>query len=195
MSDLNKIILDAFHLSHQVAKDFFSDPAAIESVATFAKALAHALQSGNKALSCGNGGSLCDSMHFAEELTGRFHKNRKALPAIAISDSSHITCTANDYGYDQVFSRYVEAHGNKGDVLLALSTSGNSPSIIEAVKTAKEQGVYTVGLLGKTGGKLKALVDLPICVPAQTSDRIQEIHIQIIHITIQLVENILFPNL
>ena len=134
---------------------------------------------------------MCDAMHFAEELTGRFRNNRRSLPAVAIADASHITCTGNDYGFDAIFSRYVEGVGVKGDVLLGISTSGNSPNVINAVNSAKEKGMTTVSLLGKNGGKLKELVDLPIIVPAETSDRIQEVHIKIIHIVIEMTEKLL----
>ncbi len=134
---------------------------------------------------------MCDAMHFAEELTGKFRNERRSLPAIAISDPSHITCTANDFGFEAIFSRYVEGLGNSGDLLLGLSTSGNSPNIINAVKAAKKKNIFTVGLLGKSGGDLKDLVDLPIIAPAETSDRIQEIHIKIIHIAIEAMEVLL----
>ena len=146
-------------------------------------------------MSCGNGGSMCDAMHFAEEWTGRFRGNREAVPAIAFSDPSHLTCIANDFGYDEVFARQVEAHGREGDLLVALSTSGNSPNVLRAVEVARARGVTSVGLLGKGGGKLKSLVDIPIVVPlASTSDRIQELHIKVLHIVIEAVERRLFPN-
>lgn len=144
--------------------------------------------------SCGNGGSMCDAMHFAEELTGRFRKERKPLAAMAINDSSHITCVSNDYGYDFIFSRYLEAWGNKGDILLAISTSGNSPNVILAVEAAKKRGMKVVGLLGKGGGKLKDMVDLSIVVDSIISDRIQEVHIKCIHIFIEGIERKLFPE-
>ena len=134
---------------------------------------------------------MCDAMHFAEELTGRFRNDRISLPAVAISDPSHITCTANDYGFDAIFSRYIEGMGNEGDLLLAISTSGNSPNIIQAVKAASSGKIFSIGLLGKSGGALREMVDLPITVPGNTSDRIQEIHIKIIHIVIETVESIL----
>jgi D-sedoheptulose 7-phosphate isomerase len=137
---------------------------------------------------------MCDAMHFAEEWTGRFRKDRAALPAIAFSDPSQLTCIANDFGYDEVFARSVEAYGKKGDLLVALSTSGDSPNVLRAIETAKKKGITTVGLLGKGGGKARALVDVPIIVPlATTSDRIQEIHIKVLHIVIEAVERELFP--
>ena len=138
---------------------------------------------------------MCDAMHFAEEWTGRFRGNRAAVPAVAFSDPSHLTCIANDFGYDEVFAREVEAYGKPGDLLLAISTSGNSPNVLRALEVAKEKGVTTVGLLGKGGGEMLERVDIPILVPrAQTSDRIQEVHIKIIHITIESVERELFPE-
>lgn len=152
------------------------------------------IRSGGRILSCGNGGSMCDSMHFAEELTGRFRKDRAPIAAMAMGDASHMSCVANDYGYDFVFSRYVEAWGRKGDALLAISTSGNSPNIIKAVESAKTTGMKTIGLLGKNGGKLKEMVDIPLIVPNNISDRIQEIHIKMIHIMIEGIERQLFPE-
>jgi D-sedoheptulose 7-phosphate isomerase len=152
------------------------------------------LKNGGKIISCGNGGSMCDAMHFAEELTGRFRKERKPLAAMAINDPSHLTCVSNDYGYDFVFSRYVEAWGNKGDVLLAISTSGNSPNVLLAVEAAKKKGMKVVGLLGKGGGKLKDMVDVAIVVDSSISDRIQEVHIKCIHIFIEGIERSLFPE-
>jgi len=144
--------------------------------------------------SCGNGGSMCDAMHFAEELTGRFRKERKPLAAMAINDPSHLTCVSNDYGYDYVFSRYIEAWGNKGDVLLAISTSGNSPNVLLAVEAAQKKGMKVVGLLGKGGGKLKDMCDVSLIVDSNISDRIQEVHIKCIHIFIEGIERSMFPE-
>jgi D-sedoheptulose 7-phosphate isomerase len=148
-----------------------------------------AVKSGKKIFSCGNGGSMCDAMHFAEELTGRFRDDRRALPAIAISDASHLTCAANDYGFEGIFSRYLEGLGNAGDVLLAISTSGNSANILRAAETARARGMKVVALTGKTGGKLASLADAEVRVAHQGySDRVQEIHIKVIHILIQMIE-------
>ena len=150
----------------------------------------NALRNNGKIISCGNGGSMCDAMHFAEELTGRFRDDRRALPAMSISDPSHISCTANDYGWDHVFSRYVEAHGNEGDVLLAISTSGNSPNVLKAAEAAKQAGMSVVGLTGKDGGALAALCDAEVRVPhSGYADRIQEIHIKAIHALIDHIES------
>ena len=147
------------------------------------------LQNGGKIISCGNGGSMCDAMHFAEELSGRYRENRKALAAIAISDPGHLSCVSNDFGYNAVFSRYLEAMGKPGDILLAISTSGNSENIIQAVNTAKSLGMITILLSGKDGGKLKGQTDQEIIVPHfGYADRIQEIHIKIIHALIDYIE-------
>ena len=144
--------------------------------------MANALKKGNKIISCGNGGSMCDAMHFAEELSGRFRDNRKGLAAVSISDPSHITCVGNDYGFDYIFSRYLEALGQEGDILLGISTSGNSKNVILAVEKAKELGIKTIVLTGKSGGKLADLAELEIRAPfSQYADRAQEIHIKIIH--------------
>lgn len=181
----------AFLDAQRVLDTFIQSDANLELVTRLAEKTASTIRSGNKIISCGNGGSMCDAMHFAEELTGRFRNDRASLPAIAISDPSHITCTGNDYGFDSIFSRYVEGLGNPGDMLLGISTSGNSDNIIKAVQAAKEKGMFTVGLLGKDGGNLKDLVDLAIIIPGRTSDRIQELHIKIIHVTIEVVEKLL----
>lgn len=151
--------------------------------------MANAIKKGNKLISCGNGGSMSDAMHFAEELTGLFRDERPTIPAVSISDPSHITCTANDYGFDEIFSRYIEAHGKEGDVLLAISTSGNSQNIINAATTGKKQGMKIVALTGKNGGKLAGMSDIEIRAPhSGYSDRIQEIHIKIIHALIHFIE-------
>jgi len=151
--------------------------------------LVNAFQNGNKVLTCGNGGSHCDAMHFAEELTGRYRDNRPALPAIAISDPSHLSCVSNDYGFEYVFSRFVEGIGQKNDILVGISTSGNSKNVIRAVEAAQKKGMKTLLLLGKDGGKLKDKSDVEIIVPHfGYADRIQEIHIKIIHIFILLIE-------
>jgi D-sedoheptulose 7-phosphate isomerase len=186
-----KLIKNSFGEAQNILSSFCQEPENFELVAQFAREMAACIQRGNKILSCGNGGSMCDAMHFAEELTGRFRHDRNPLPAISISDPSHITCTGNDYGFDSIFSRYVAGVGKKGDLLLAISTSGNSVNIIKAVKAAKQKGIFSVGLLGMDGGKLQDLVNLPLVVPAETSDRVQEVHIKIIHIAIEVTEKIL----
>lgn len=185
----------AFEQASETLQAFLADETCIRGVERFADAAGATLKSGGLLMSCGNGGSMCDAMHFAEEWTGRFRGDRAALAAIAFSDPSHLTCVANDFGYDEVFAREVEAYGKQGDLLLAISTSGNSPNVIRACEVARQRGVTVVGLLGKGGGKMLELVDIPIIVPkATTSDRIQEIHIKVIHITIETVERKLFPE-
>ncbi len=172
-----------------VLEKFIADPNNLHNIEKAARIIAESIEQNGKVISCGNGGSHCDAMHFAEELTGRYRENRKSLPAIAISDVSHISCTANDFGYDYVFSRFIEGLGNQGDVLLGLSTSGNSQNIINAVEAAKEKGMKTIVLTGKDGGKLAGLADLEIRVPHfGYADRIQEVHIKVIHILMMLIE-------
>jgi D-sedoheptulose 7-phosphate isomerase len=151
--------------------------------------MVESLKNKGKILSCGNGGSMCDSMHFAEELTGRYRENRQPFAAISISDASHVSCVSNDYGYKYIFSRYVDALANQGDVLLAISTSGNSENVIEAILKAKEKGCKVIGLTGKDGGKMSALVDVEIRAPHSVyADRAQEIHIKVIHSLIDYIE-------
>ncbi|WP_070968513.1 D-sedoheptulose 7-phosphate isomerase [Vibrio sonorensis] len=172
-----------------VLNKFLSDENNISQIEAAAKLIADSFKQGGKVLSCGNGGSHCDAMHFAEELTGRYRENRPGYPGIAISDPSHLSCVSNDFGYDFVFSRYVEAVGAKGDVLFGLSTSGNSGNILNAIDAAKAKGMKTIALTGKDGGKMAGLADIEIRVPHfGYADRIQEIHIKIIHIVIQLIE-------
>jgi D-sedoheptulose 7-phosphate isomerase len=169
--------------------DFLKDDRHIQSIEDAAKLIADSFKAGGKVLSCGNGGSHCDAMHFAEELTGRYRDNRPAYPAIAISDPSHLSCVSNDFGYDFVFSRYIEALGNKGDVLLGISTSGNSANIIRAIDAAHAKGMKVIVLTGKEGGKMAGTADVEIRVPHfGYADRIQEIHIKAIHILILLIE-------
>ena len=166
----------------------------VEKINSAISVMVESYKNNGRMFSCGNGGSMCDAMHFAEELTGRFRKERKPLAAMAINDPSHLTCVSNDYGYDVVFSRYIEAWGNPGDVLLAISTSGNSPNVLLAVEAAKKKGMKIVGLLGKGGGKLKDMVDVALVVDSPVSDRVQEIHIKCIHIFIEGIERNLFPE-
>ena len=155
--------------------------------------LATAFSNGNKLIIAGNGGSLCDAAHFAEELTGLFRQKRRALPAIALSEPGHITCTGNDLGFEWVFSRGVEAFGKPGDVFVGLTTSGNSPNILHAIQRAKELGLSTIAFLGKDGGRSKGLADLELIISGfSTSDRIQEAHMTAIHIIIELLELELF---
>lgn len=168
---------------------FINDEHNIQTIQQAALLIADSFKKGGKVLSCGNGGSHCDAMHFAEELTGRYRENRPAYPAIAISDVSHISCVGNDFGYDAIFSRYVEGVGQTGDVLLGISTSGNSANVINAIHAAKVKGMKVIALTGKDGGKISGLADIEIRVPHfGFADRIQEIHIKVIHILIMLIE-------
>jgi D-sedoheptulose 7-phosphate isomerase len=171
-----------------------TDAAAIGAIDTLAAHLAERFAAGSKVLICGNGGSSCDAMHFAEELTGRFRADRPPLAAIACTDIGHITCTANDYGFEHIFSRWVQALGRRGDTLIVLSTSGNSPNMLRAAEAGKALGLRTVALLGKDGGKLAPLCDQSIIVPGDTSDRIQELHMLILHSLVEGVERIMFGH-
>ncbi|MBI3715788.1 MAG: D-sedoheptulose 7-phosphate isomerase [Betaproteobacteria bacterium] len=172
-----------------------ANDAALDSIACAAGLMVAALQAENRIYSCGNGGSMCDAMHFAEELSGRWRLNRRALGATSISDPSHLSCVANDFGYEQVFSRYVEAMGRSGDVLVAISTSGTSKNILRACEAAKAKGMKIVTLTGRPGSPVGAMADADICTPGgQYADRVQELHIKSIHILIELVERALCPE-
>ena len=177
--------------ARHVLDQFLADDTNLRRIAQAAELFATSLNSGGKALTCGNGGSLCDAQHFAEELSGRYRQNRRALAAIALTEASHLTCVANDFGFEYVFSRFVEALGRPGDVLLAISTSGNSPNILRAAEAARAAGMKVVSLTGKDGGQLAALSDVEIRVPHfGFADRIQEVHIKAIHIMILLIEKL-----
>lgn len=183
------IIRTELNEAAETLNKFISDPANIESIQRAAVLLADSFKAGGKVISCGNGGSHCDAMHFAEELTGRYRENRPGYPAIAISDVSHISCVGNDFGYEYIFSRYLEAVGQKGDVLLGISTSGNSGNVIKAIEAARAKGMKVITLTGKDGGKMAGSADVEIRVPHfGYADRIQEIHIKVIHILIMLIE-------
>jgi len=187
---MNSIIQKEFIQAQQVLQQFIADDHNLQLIEQAGCIMTEALKKGGKIISCGNGGSLCDAMHFAEEMTGRFRSDRTPLPAIAISDPSYITCTANDFGFDVIFSRYIEAIGKPGDVLLTLSTSGTSQNIILAAEKAKAMGISVIGLSGNSGGTLKSLSDVCICVQSKGySDRIQEVHIKIIHSLIHFIES------
>lgn len=189
------IISQELKEAQSVLDNFLSDPEQNEKIEKAAGLMADAIIHNGKILSCGNGGSHCDAMHFAEELTGRYRDNRRALPAIAISDVSHLSCVSNDFGYEYVFSRYIEALGQPGDVLLGLSTSGNSANIIRAAEAAKAKGMKIIILSGKDGGKLAGVADVEIRVPHfGYADRIQEIHIKVIHIFMLLIEKMVLRD-
>ena len=166
-----------------------NDAAFMDAVEAAGTAMCQAIVQGGKIISCGNGGSMSDAMHFAEELSGRYRDDRPGLPAISCSDPSHITCVGNDYGFDQVFARFVQALGQSGDCLLAISTSGNSANVVEAAKAARSKGMTVVGLTGRGGGTLRALCDVVVDVPwTGYADRVQEVHIKVIHAWIDLIE-------
>ncbi len=176
-----------------VLDQFLADERNLTCIAEAAELIVASLKNGGKVLTCGNGGSLCDAQHFAEELSGRYRHDRPALAAIALTEASHMTCVANDYGFEFVFSRFVQALGRRGDVLLAISTSGNSPNILNATEAARAAGMKVVSLTGKNGGKLADLSDIEIRVPHfGFADRIQEVHIKAIHIMILLIEKLMF---
>ena len=191
---LKENVRNSYLTSYETVKAFVENDENIEKTVKIAEGLAKAYKNGKKSLIAGNGGSNCDAMHFAEEFTGRFRKDRIALPSISISDSSHITCVGNDYGFNFIFAKGIEAFGQEGDFFFGISTSGNSQNVIEAIKLAKEKGLKTVGLLGKDGGKLKGVCDYEFIVQGETTDRIQEVHMIILHIIIEGVERILFPE-
>ncbi len=180
--------------AREVLSHFVSDAENMGKCTQFSTLLIGTYKNQGTVFTCGNGGSHCDAMHFAEEMTGRYRSERVPLAALALGEASHITCVANDYGFEHIFSRQMEALGHPGDVLIGLSTSGESMNVINAFKVARGKNIKTVALLGRTGGQLKNLADIAIVVPAQTSDRIQEVHIKLIHTVIEVVERELFPE-
>ena len=167
----------------------------LDRIAEVARSLVQTFNAGGKVIAAGNGGSMCDAMHLAEELAGRFRDDRRALPAIAISDPGLLSCVANDYGYERVFARFLEAHGRPGDLFVGISTSGTSPNVLAAASTARAIGMRTVALVGRPGSPLESGTDLAIVTPAgRYSDRIQELHIKVIHVLIELVEREMFAE-
>lgn len=190
---INKIRI-ALNDAKQSIASFIADSENIEIIDKLAKQIKKTFENGNKVIISGNGGSAADAMHFAEEFTGKFRNERIPLPVMSIPDSTHITCTANDYGFEQIFSRQIAAFGKPGDLYIGLSTSGNSQNIIEAVKTAEELKMPVFLFLGKDGGKLNNMVNDKILIPFPQSDRIQEMHMMILHITIEIVERYMFPQ-
>jgi D-sedoheptulose 7-phosphate isomerase len=191
---MSAYILSSLQEAQRTLTKFIEDKNNVALIDQAINTFVTSFKNGGAVFSCGNGGSMCDSLHFAEELTGRYRKDRAPLPATGISEAGHITCIANDFGFDHIFSRFVEAWGKKGDTLLAISTSGNSANVIKAVEVAKAKGMKVVGLLGKDGGKLKAMVDVALVIDCPITDRIQEVHIKCIHIFIEGIERQLFPE-
>jgi D-sedoheptulose 7-phosphate isomerase len=194
MSDIETPIVNAYQDSRSALQDFLGSSDALLKTKEAIARISNTLSSGGKVIVCGNGGSACDAMHFCEELTGRFRDDRKPLPAIALTDSAHLTAVGNDYGFSDVFSRGVQAHGKKDDVLIGLSTSGNSENVVRAAATAKEIGMKVILLLGRDGGKLRNVGDVNFVIGGSTSDRIQEVHMTILHVMIEGMERILFPS-
>ncbi len=182
-------VLDDLKEAHKVLGDYINAKDTKESIEKAVAIMVESLKNQGKIITAGNGGSMCDAMHFAEELSGRYRDDRPAFAAVAICDPSHLTCVGNDYGFDAVFSRFIEGLGFPQDVFLGISTSGNSKNIIKACQAARDKGMKTITLLGKDGGKLKSLCDLPLIVPHfGYADRIQEVHTMIIHIMIRAIE-------
>jgi D-sedoheptulose 7-phosphate isomerase len=179
----------------EAVEALLKDDGGLTDIEHAARLLIRAFEDGNRVYSCGNGGSMSDAMHFAEELTGRYRNNRTGLPAQAISDVGHLTCVANDFGYDQVFARYVLSHGRPGDCLVAISTSGSSANVINAAVAAKDRGMTVLALTGKRSSALGVLADVSVCTPVGVfADRVQELHIKVIHILIELVERHFFAE-
>ena len=192
MQEIQSFIRGELTEAQEVLTRFLADEAQLQKIQNAAELIAESFKAGGKVLSCGNGGSHCDAMHFAEELTGRYRDNRPGYPGIAISDPSHLSCVSNDFGYEYVFSRYVEAVAQAGDVVLGISTSGNSGNVIKAFEAAAAKGVKTIALTGKDGGKMAGMADIEICVPHfGYADRIQEVHIKVIHILIGTIEKLM----
>ncbi len=193
-TDLKSSIASSLAEARSTLDVFIADADNLARIEGMADALVECFQAGGKVLTCGNGGSACDAMHFAEECTGRFRKDRKALPVIPLLDSSYLTCVSNDYGYDHVFSRGVEAYGKPGDVLLAISTSGNSANVVKAVEAARKLGVRVHLFLGKDGGALRGRGDEEIWVRSSDTERVQEVHMTVLHILIESLERRMFPE-
>lgn len=184
------LVKENFKEAQSVLNEFLAQDSNLEAIASAGELMTQTIQSGNKIIACGNGGSSCDASHFAEEMTGRFRGERRSFPAIAINDAAHITCAANDYGFESIFSRFIEGMGNEGDVLLAISTSGNSSNVIKAAEIAREKGMSVVSLTGKNGGSLRTLSTININVAHKGwADRVQEVHIKVIHTLINYIED------
>ena len=192
--EISKVWKSALSDAQAVLNEFVGDASQMKKCEEFSQMLIDLYRRRGNLFVCGNGGSHCDSMHFAEELTGRFRKDRAPLGALALGDASHVTCVSNDYGFEHIFSRQLGGLGRAGDLLVGLSTSGNSKNVCLAMDTARQKQIRTVALLGRDGGKLKDLADLAIVIPTQNSDRIQEMHIKLIHTVIEAAERELFPD-
>ncbi|WP_189464255.1 SIS domain-containing protein [Vreelandella hamiltonii] len=192
---MSNLIVESLQEAQLGLTALLENAVALSSIEQAACLLVKTLKESGQVFSCGNGGSMCDAMHFAEELSGRYRLDRRALAASSISDVAHISCVGNDYGYEYIFSRYLEGHAKAGDCLLAISTSGASQNVIKAARYAKENGVNVIALCGKEGSPLERVSDVTICTPAGSyADRVQELHIKVIHILIEQVERELFPE-
>ncbi len=191
-----EVILTNLRQAELALSGLMNSPHTLAQIEKAAEVICTSIAQGGRVFSCGNGGSMCDAMHFAEELSGRYRNDRKALPAVSISDPSHISCVGNDYGFDFIFSRYLEAHAKKGDVLLGISTSGKSANVIKAAEYAKTQGIHVVVLTGKADSELGKLAEVEVMTPGTSgyADRVQELHIKVIHILIELVERKFYPG-
>lgn len=188
-------ILNSLREAQVSLNRILTDELTLQNISDAARLLIQTFEQGGKVFSCGNGGSMCDAIHFAEELTGQYRKQRRGFPAIAISDPGHLTCVGNDHGFEEIFSRYLLAHGRKGDCLVALSTSGSSKNILKAIATAQSLEMSVIGLSGRPGSPLTQLSDISICTPAgDFADRVQEIHIKVLHIMIELIERYFCPE-
>lgn len=192
--DILDSIRDALLEAQDVLNKFTQDPENIATIAKTAEIMRDVFERQGRIFTCGNGGSLCDAIHFAEECVGKFRDDRRPLPAMALSDAGSITCTANDFDFTEVFARPLSALGHRGDLLVALSTSGHSANVLRAAETAKARGMQVFGLLGRDGGELKHHCDIYLIAPGDTADRIQEIHIKVLHILIEHVERLMFPE-
>lgn len=192
--DIQNSIRNSLLDAHNTLNNFIKNPDNIAIISETVSLMHDVISRNGKILTCGNGGSMCDAIHFAEECTGKFRHNRKPLPAIALSDVGHITCTANDYDFAEIFVRPILALGNPGDLLVALSTSGNSENVVRAAEAARSRKMYVCGLMGYDGGKLSRHCDTSIIAPGDTADRIQEIHIKVLHILIENIERLMFPE-
>ena len=192
--NVESIIRSSLEDAQNVLHKFIHDPQTIKVMNQTTQMIYEVFRNRGRIFTCGNGGSMWDAMHFAEEWTGRFRADRQPLPAMALSDPAHLTCVANDFGFDEVFSRSITGFGHPGDLLIAISTSGNSQNLVRALEAAKSAEIKTFALLGKDGGQMKSMADLWLIAPGKTSDRIQEIHIMVLHILIEAVERIIFPE-
>ena len=190
-----RVITDSLKEARFALDQLLSNAATINNIQEAAQLLIKTFEGNQKVITCGNGGSMCDAIHFAEEMTGQYRKKRQAFPVIAISDPAHLTCVGNDYGFEEVFSRYILAHGKPGDCLLAISTSGTSPNILAAVAAAQSLNMPVIGLGGRVNSALMQQADIPVCTPGgEFADRVQEIHIKVLHILIEIIERHFCPQ-